>query len=225
MRLVRRLGVVFAAAMLFVATMAIPASAGPAGEFISLINSSRASAGLPALQSHWDLADNARYHSAVMADRQELFHSGNLGSVTTGWEKLGENVGVNFDAAGMHQAFMNSSGHRANILGDYNYVGVGVTVDDDGVMWATIIFMKAPPGHHDGGGTTTTAAPPATTTTTSPSMPPADDTSPSTTVPAPKTSTGVKTSTASSGDVSDVSDSGAAYPGGLGDPTPCAYAI
>lgn len=164
MRTTNRLLIIAAITAVFVATLALPAMAGPAGEFISRINSSRSAAGLAPLSSHSDLADDARAHSNLMADRQELFHSNNLGSVTSGWDKLGENVGVNVDVSGMHSAFMNSSGHRGNILGDYNYVGVGVTVDESGFMWATIIFMKK--GSTE--STTTTTQPPSTTTTTQP---------------------------------------------------------
>jgi hypothetical protein len=103
-----------------------------------------------------------------MADRGELFHSSNLGSVTSGWERLGENVGVGPDnVSALHTAFMNSAAHRNNILGDFNYVGVGVTIDAAGFMWVTVIFMKAAAGLN-GGETTTTTPTPATTTTAPP---------------------------------------------------------
>jgi hypothetical protein len=60
---------------------------------------------------------------------------------------------------------MNSSGHRANILGDYNYVGVGVASDGD-VLWVTVIFMRKGAAPEPTTTTTTTTAAPATTTTT-----------------------------------------------------------
>lgn len=167
----RRLLILASAAAVFVALFAVPAVAGSAGQFISKINASRSSAGLPPVESYWDLADDARRHSNSMAERGELYHSGNLGSVTSGWTGLGENVGVGLDVSSLHQAFMNSSGHRRNILGDYNYVGIGVTVDDDGFMWVTAIFMKAAGGLNDPPDTTTTAPPTTTTTTTRPPPP------------------------------------------------------
>jgi|GEM_PF-1950056 len=171
MRSSRRIIILVALTAMLVAVLAVPASAGPAGQFISKINASRAANGLAPLEGYWDLADNARSHSNLMADRQELFHSSSLGSVTSGWDRLGENVGVGLDVSGLHQGFMNSSSHRRNILGDFNYAGVGVTVDDAGFMWVTVIFMKAAPGLN-GGGETTTTAPPATTTTKAPHFPP-----------------------------------------------------
>lgn len=188
MRTTRRLIVLVALSAMLVAAFAVPAVASSAGQFISKINASRSANGLPPLEGYWDLADNARSHSNLMADRQELFHSSNLGSVTSGWERLGENVGVGPDVSSLHQAFMNSSGHRRNILGDYNYVGVGVTVDDSGMLWVTVIFMKAAPGLNGGGDTTTTAPPTTTTTTTqAPHTPPEQTTT--TTVPRPTTTT------------------------------------
>ena len=162
---VRYLIIVMAVAVMFMG-MAIPAFAGPEGTLVSKINSSRSSAGLAPLETYWDLTDDARAHSSRMMDKGSIYHNPALGSVTGVWQKLGENVGMGVDLAGMHTAFMNSSGHRANILGDYNYVGVGVKTDSAGVHWVTVIFMKADPGLNGGTATTTTTKAPATTTTT-----------------------------------------------------------
>jgi len=162
---VRYLIIVMAVAVMFMG-MAIPAFAGPEGTLISKINSSRSSAGLAPLETYWDLTDDARAHSSRMMDKGSIYHNPALGSVTGVWQKLGENVGMGVDLGGMHTAFMNSSGHRANILGDYNYVGVGVKTDSSGVHWVTVIFMKADPGLNGGSATTTTTQAPATTTTT-----------------------------------------------------------
>ncbi len=195
MRATRRYLILLAAASVFIALFAVPAMAGPAGQFISKINSSRSAAGLPPLQGYWDLADDARRHSNAMAERGELYHSGNLGSVTSGWTGLGENVGVGIDVSGLHQAFMNSSGHRRNILGNFNYVGVGVTVDDEGFMWVTVIFMKAPDGLNDPVETTTTVPPTTTTTTMSPNLPVPPTTTTTTTAPPPPPAPATTTTT------------------------------
>lgn len=219
----KRLLIIAATTAVFVATLALPAMAGPAGDFISKINASRAASGLAPLSSHSDLADDARVHSNLMADRQELFHSNNLGSVTSGWDKLGENVGVNLDVSGMHSAFMSSSGHRANILGDYNYVGVGVTVDDAGFMWATIIFMKK----GSTGTTTTSTQPPATTTTTQPPATTTTTTPPATTTTQPPAGSSNSSPTAEKAQVRNVVVSDGPEPERvpLGDPFVPSYAI
>ncbi len=156
-----------------IAAMAIPALAGPEGTLVSKINSSRAANGLAPLETYWDLTDDARAQSARMMDRGEIFHNPSLSSVTGVWQSLGENVGMGVDISALHTAFMNSAAHRGNILGNYNYVGVGVKTDGAGVNWVTVIFMRAAPGLNGGTTTTTTTAPPATTTTTT--MPPAQE--------------------------------------------------
>ena len=47
----------------------------------------------------------------------------NVARVVPDWRRVGENVGVGYDVTQLHNAFMGSSGHRANIMGDYNQVG------------------------------------------------------------------------------------------------------
>ena len=168
----------------------LPAHAGPAGTLLSRINNSRAAAGLAPVETYFDLTDDARAHSARMMDRGEIYHNTNLGGVTGVWQALGENVGVGWDINALHDGFMNSSGHRANILGNYNYVGIGVKQDDDGAYWVTVIFMRAEPGLNGGGEeTTTTTAPPTTTTTTPPPSDPAPTDPPD---PTPATTTTTK---------------------------------
>ncbi|MCL1602171.1 MAG: CAP domain-containing protein [Actinomycetia bacterium] len=195
MRISHRYLIMLVALSVMVVGLAIPAHAGPEGTLFSRINSSRSANGLAPLESYWDLTDDARAHSGRMMDRGSIYHNPSLGSVTSVWQALGENVGMGIDLNAMHDAFMNSPGHRANILGNYNYVGVGVKTDASGVSWVTVVFMRADPGLN-GGGTTTTV-PPTTTTTTAPPVttsttaPPAPTPTPTpgvtpTTKPAPK---------------------------------------
>ncbi|MGI9642703.1 MAG: CAP domain-containing protein [Acidimicrobiia bacterium] len=187
MRTIRRVLTLALTSTVLVAGLAIPAHAGPEGTLVSRINSSRAAAGKAPLQTYWDLTDDARAHASAMRSKGSIYHSSNLAGVTSGWEKLGENVGVGVDANSLHDGFMASSSHRSNILGDYNYVGVGVKADDDGLIWVTVIFMRAAPGLNGGGETTTTTVAPTTTTTT---VPPPADPSPSTpSDPVPETTT------------------------------------
>ncbi|MCH7667721.1 MAG: CAP domain-containing protein [Acidobacteria bacterium] len=122
------------------------AVAGPGeGSFVASMNAERAARGLAPLEVYWDLRDDARSQSVAMQAQDKLYHNGSLSSVTSGWIALGENVGVGPDFAAIQAAFMNSASHRKNILGDYNYLGVG-TVQADGKMWVTVVFMKGPLG-------------------------------------------------------------------------------
>src|SRR5207244_2769948 len=44
----------------------------------------------------------------------------------------------------IQNAFINSPPHRANILGDYNRVGIGVVRDSNNTIWVTLDFVKGP---------------------------------------------------------------------------------
>lgn len=142
------------------ATMALGLSAGAdsasEGEFLAKINAERASRGLNTLSVDGGLVSHARKHTQDMINAGEIYHSSEAelkGAAGSGWSSIGENVGRGGSVSSLHTAFMNSSGHRANILGDYNYAGVG-TGTSNGVLYVTVVFMKK--------GSTPTTAPPTT---------------------------------------------------------------
>ena len=120
--------------------------------FVSKINASRSSKGLGGLALNLQLTRVARGWAADMAAVNAMSHNPMVaGQVEGDWTRLGENVGYSTRSdfttmqfvAQLHQAFMDSPGHRANILGDYNQVGVGVRMTGD-TMWVTVNFMKSP---------------------------------------------------------------------------------
>lgn len=123
-------------------------------QFVDAINASRAARGRPAVAWSSQVAEVARAWSTRMASDGRLRHNPDAGEqLTMPWRRWGENVGWSSNSAGdalssvvrrMHQAFMDSDGHRANILGDFNQVGVGVDIDRDGTMWATVVFIDGP---------------------------------------------------------------------------------
>ncbi|HUG09222.1 MAG TPA: CAP domain-containing protein [Acidimicrobiia bacterium] len=164
------------------ATFGLGASAGADSgseqSFLSKINSSRSSAGLPPLSMDGGLQSHARKHTADMIAAGEIYHSTSAelqAAAGSGWSKLGENVGRGGSVSSLHDKFMSSSGHQANILGDYNYVGIGADTAS-GVLYVTVVFMKK-----GSTATTTTTTAPAPTTTEAPKS------SPTTQSPAPKT--------------------------------------
>jgi uncharacterized protein YkwD len=69
-------------------------------EFFTLLNSSRAQAGLPALQHDAPLADTSRSWSATMGSKDTLYHDPNLAAAITrvepNWRSAAENVGVGY---------------------------------------------------------------------------------------------------------------------------------
>ncbi|WP_019155291.1 SafA/ExsA family spore coat assembly protein [Robertmurraya massiliosenegalensis] len=104
-------------------------------QVIQLTNQERAKYGLKPLKANWELSRVARYKSADMRDRNYFSHtSPTYGSPFDMIKKFGlsyRSAGENI-AAGQTspeqvvQAWMNSEGHRANILNSgYTEIGVG----------------------------------------------------------------------------------------------------
>jgi hypothetical protein len=181
MRTAHRILFLVTAMTVMIAAFAVPAYAGPEGTLLSRINNSRASAGLAPLERYGGITDDARAQAERMRAEQRVFHNTNLAGSTNVWQGLGENVGVGMEAGELHDAFMASSGHRANILGDFNYVGIGAATDENGLLWVSVIFMRAAPGLNGGADTTTT------TTASPPTEQPVDDVPTTTTTTAAAT--------------------------------------
>ncbi|MET0567338.1 MAG: CAP domain-containing protein [Acidimicrobiia bacterium] len=112
-------------------------------EFLSEINATRAAHGLGALHLDDALRSHARSHSEDMAQAGEIYHSSEAeltAAAGTGWSGIAENVGQGKSASSLHDAFMASPGHKSNILGDYNYVGIG-TDTSGGYLYVTVVFV------------------------------------------------------------------------------------
>lgn len=119
-------------------------------EVINLVNVERAKAGLPALKYDWELARVAKHKSQDMSNRGYFSHtSPTYGSPFT----MMKNYGINYKSAGENIAkgqrsaqqvvndWMNSPGHRANILNkDFTHIGVGYV--SDGHYWTQMFIKK-----------------------------------------------------------------------------------
>ncbi|MBC7275594.1 CAP domain-containing protein [Nocardioides sp.] len=124
-----------------------PASAGEGGTIKRLANAARADAGRGPLARDADLDVLARKWAHKMAADGSLSHNPDLSEqVPEGWQGVGENVAMGYPTgAQMHRGWMNSEGHRANILGDYTHIGIAFVVVD-GTSWGVQVFAKYPPG-------------------------------------------------------------------------------
>ncbi|HVF32911.1 MAG TPA: CAP domain-containing protein [Acidimicrobiales bacterium] len=126
------------------APQAAAADADAEAHVLSLINDERVSRGQNALGLRDDVVPVARTWTARMIADQVLSHNPALAAqMPADWVAIGENVGAGSTVEGLHTAFMNSAGHRANVLGDFHYAGVGVDRDSKGRIWVTVNFMKS----------------------------------------------------------------------------------
>jgi uncharacterized YkwD family protein/spore coat assembly protein SafA len=121
-------------------------------EVIRLVNVERAKAGLQQLTQNWQLSRVARYKSQDMIDKGYFAHN----SPTYGSPfKMMESFGLRYSAAGENiamgqqspsqvmNAWMNSPGHRSNILSpSFTQIGVGLAKDKNGRMYWTQMFIK-----------------------------------------------------------------------------------
>jgi cysteine-rich secretory family protein len=121
---------------------------------VTMTNRARANAGLKALKVDSTLRSVARWRSKDMITRNYFSHDiPGYGKV---WDKLnaigycyvvaGENIGWNnypddLATAAIQQAFMNSPGHRANIMGKtWDVIGIGAYKGPTGKKMWTVLF-------------------------------------------------------------------------------------
>lgn len=116
----------------------IPAAGAPGAfeaEVLALTNAIRNEAGLEPLRWNVDLADAAEAHSVDMAENDYFSHRSRDGSSVGDrvrdegyqWSRVAENIAAGQDTPEeVVDAWMNSSGHRANILNPaYEEIGIG----------------------------------------------------------------------------------------------------
>jgi uncharacterized protein YkwD len=108
-------------------------------------NADRAANGLAPLSWNGTLGGIAQNWANWMAQNLSLSHQ-NLGGIIggTGFHTMGENILVgpaSMSAGAMESAWMNSPGHRANILKpEFTAAGVGAAVSADGRIWVCVDF-------------------------------------------------------------------------------------
>ncbi len=118
-------------------------------EVVRLVNAERAKAGLKALTEDWELSRVARFKSQDMRDNNYFSHTSPVYGSPFDMIK---NFGITYRSAGENiargqktpqavvNAWMNSSGHRKNIL-NASYTKIGVGYAADGNYW-TQMFIR-----------------------------------------------------------------------------------
>ena len=124
-----------------------PASSGLTADeqkALSLLNADRAANGLPALRANLKLTSLAENYAQDMISRGFFSHYNPEGlspfdrmrNAGIPYGYAGENLAINTNVTTAENAFMNSPGHRANILNSkYTQVGLGVRYSPNGAAY------------------------------------------------------------------------------------------
>lgn len=117
------------------------------------VNRYRANQGLSPLSLDSQITEQARIHSRNMASGRVGFsHDGFNGRaqaiakvipLSSAAENVAYNQGYSDPATQAVQGWINSSGHRANIVGAYNKTGIGVAKNARGQYYYTQIFIRS----------------------------------------------------------------------------------
>jgi uncharacterized YkwD family protein/spore coat assembly protein SafA len=104
-------------------------------QVVNLVNAERAKAGLKPLKADWELARVARFKSEDMRDNRYFDHNSPIygtpfqmmKSFGINYRSAGENIAAGQTTAeSVMQAWMNSPGHKKNILSPtFTHIGVG----------------------------------------------------------------------------------------------------
>jgi hypothetical protein len=143
------------AAIAIVAALVIPAAwrstseveaSGEAGSLLTLVNQSRASAGLAPLSYASDLSAVAAERASIIAKSGSLTHTPDVGGRVCCWTWIAENVAYAGSVQSLHDVLMDSAPHRANILNaDADDIGIAV-VRGGGSLWAAQVFRARSDG-------------------------------------------------------------------------------
>jgi uncharacterized protein YkwD len=118
-------------------------------ELVEAHNRERVRADLAPLRLEPRLTAAARVHARDMAEHMRLEHRGSNGSTPARrvarqgyhYRKTGENIAAGqATVADVMRSWMNSRGHRRNILGDYTEIGAACVLDPDDVPYWCVEF-------------------------------------------------------------------------------------
>lgn len=116
-----------------------------------LLNADRAKQGMPALKLNSKLTSLAENYAQYMINTGNFAHNDlqgrtpfdRMNAAGISYKYAGENLAKNSSVDAAEVAFMNSSGHRANILSpNYTEVGIGVRHDSNGTVYVVQEFIK-----------------------------------------------------------------------------------
>lgn len=121
-------------------------------DILFFVNKFRRTKGLKPLQMSGVLSKEARSHSKAMASGRTGFgHDGFESRIDDISKEIGtvraaaENVAYgNLSAEAVVDGWIKSPGHRKNMLGDFNLIGVGTAKGKGNIVYFTQIFVNKP---------------------------------------------------------------------------------
>lgn len=118
------------------------------------VNAARDRVGVKPLRANTDLNSVAQTWSKKQANADRMSHNPYYTSqIPAGWSAAGENVAYGYSPSAVTRAWLDSPGHRANVLRTaFTHIGIGVACSDSGRPYYTQVF---------GGYKTLTASTPA----------------------------------------------------------------
>ncbi len=121
-------------------------------EVVRLVNVEREKNGLKPLAENWELSRVARYKSDDMGSKRYFSHTSPtygspfdmMRSFGIRYTSAGENIAMGQrSAAEVMKGWMNSPGHRKNILNpNFTQIGVGYAVNSSGTPYWTQMFIR-----------------------------------------------------------------------------------
>ncbi|AXT60807.1 CAP domain-containing protein [Aquimarina sp. AD10] len=130
------------------ADMGAPNETSVADEILRLVNEHRQNQGLASLEKNTTAQQLAIDHTNYMIDQGRISHDGGDAKFQKLKEEenaqgFGENVASGQDSAqSVMTGWLNSTGHRQNIEGNYTHIGIGAIKDSQGRYYYTQIFYR-----------------------------------------------------------------------------------
>ena len=118
---------------------------------VGLVNTARANAGLAPVAWHEQVAAAALAHSTDQAGMNRMTHTGSDGSdagarlLRAGfvWKAWGENVAGGYTSVqSVFDGWMASPAHKAQILGNFVYIGLAAVASSSGTVYWTMDLAR-----------------------------------------------------------------------------------
>ncbi len=111
-------------------------------EVRNVMNRDRSAYGLGQLSAQADAQAKAQAWAEKLARENTIYHSNLTDGIRVRWCSLGENVGYGPSIGTIQTGYMNSAGHKANILArKWNGVGTGVAYNGKRVFTVQVFIQ------------------------------------------------------------------------------------